>query len=281
MLHCRSCLDSEAPPSLTAAAAALAGGFVEAGLAGSDPALLTRLMAQLIALLKAKASKRQQQLYSEWVPLQAYLALLQAHAQFATAGESVLDADSRHVVQSAQESHHRSAFLLAVAAHFPWKDASNNTHGNGLANIICILYSFIGTGRAVSLWLTVRSKPTEQLLTSPNVCKQLLNLEVTCKIRACIPDADVVHYLVTTMVGLCRQLVAAWVAVVQDYAVLGTHGPLVQAAYTPRLFPAPSLSIIARLQPNLHSCWPAALAALAVTLPQAAGGYLSPDLHLV
>ncbi|KAL0055345.1 hypothetical protein WJX82_010851 [Trebouxia sp. C0006] len=172
----RSCLDSEAPPSLTAAAAALAGGFVEAGLAGSDPALLTRLMAQLIALLKAKASKRQQQLYSEWVPLQAYLALLQAHAQFATAGESVLDADSRQVVQSAQQPHH-------------------------------------------------------------------------------------------------RQLVAAWVAVVQDYAVLGTHGPLVQAAYTPRLFPAPSLSIIARLQPNLHSCWPAALAALAVTLPQAAGDH--------
>lgn len=122
MLHCRSCLDSEAPPSLTAAAAALAGGFVEAGLAGSDPALLTRLMAQLIALLKAKASKRQQLLYSEWVPLQAYLALLQAHAQFATAGESVLDADSRQVVQSAQEPHRRCAFWLAVPAHFPQKD---------------------------------------------------------------------------------------------------------------------------------------------------------------
>jgi hypothetical protein len=91
---------------------------VEAGLAGSDPALLTRLMAQLIALLKAKASKRQQQLYSEWVPLQAYLALLQAHAQFATAGESVLDGDSRQVVQSAQEPHHRSDFLLAVPADF-------------------------------------------------------------------------------------------------------------------------------------------------------------------
>ena len=155
MVHCRSCLDSEAPPSLTAAAAALAGGFVEAGLAGSDPALLTRLMAQLIALLKAKASKRQQQLYSVWVPLQAYLALLQAHAQFATAGDSVLDADSRQVVQSAQEPHHRCAFLHALAAHFPWKDASNNTHGNGSANIICMLHSFVCTGRAASLWLTV------------------------------------------------------------------------------------------------------------------------------
>ena len=104
-----------------------------------------------------------------------------------------------------------------------------------------------------------------------------------------LPDACVVQYLVNCVVqyvvncviGPCRQLVAAWVAVVQDYAVLGTHGPLVQAAYTPRLFPAPSLSIIARLQPNLHSCWPAALAALAVTLPQAAGGYLSPHLHLL
>lgn len=70
---------------------------------------------------------------------------------------------------------------------------------------------------------------------------------------------------------LFRQLVAAWVAVVQDYTVLGTHGPLVQAAYTPRLFPAPSLSIIAKLLPHLHSCWPAALTALAATLPQAAG----------
>lgn len=70
---------------------------------------------------------------------------------------------------------------------------------------------------------------------------------------------------------MCRQLVAAWVAVVQDYAVLGTHGPLVQAAYTPRLFPVPSLSIIARLLPKLHTCWPAALRALAATLPQAAG----------
>ena len=91
------------------------------------------------------------------------------------------------------------------------------------------------------------------------------------ELGACTADACVVQYLVTTMAGPCRQLVAAWVAVVQDYAVLGTHGPLVQAAYTPRLFPAPSLSIIVRLQPNLHSCWPAALTALAVTLPQAAG----------
>ena len=43
---CRSCLDSEAPPSLIAAAADLA-----AGLAGSDPLLLTHLMAQLNSLL--------------------------------------------------------------------------------------------------------------------------------------------------------------------------------------------------------------------------------------
>lgn len=53
--------------------------------------------------------------------------------------------------------------------------------------------------------------------------------------------------------------------------MLGTHGPLVQAAYTPRLFPTPSLSIISRLLPNLQTCWPAALRALAVTLRQAAG----------
>ena len=75
-----------------------------------------------------------------------------------------------------------------------------------------------------------------------------------------------------------RQLVAAWVAVVQDYAVLGTHGPLVQAAYTPRLFPAPSLSIISRLLPSLQTCWPAALRALAATLPQAAGKPSLPHL---
>lgn len=100
-------MDTEAPPSLTAAAAALAGGFVEAGLAGSDPLLLTRLMGQLVGLLQAKANKRQQQLYSEWVPLQAYLALLQAHAQFANAGESVLDAESIQVVLSVQQPHYR------------------------------------------------------------------------------------------------------------------------------------------------------------------------------
>ena len=104
---CRSCLDSAAPPSLTAAAAGLAAGFVQAGLAGSDPLLLTRLMAQLTALLQAAASKRQQQLYSEWVPLQAYLALLQAHAQYATAGPHVLDEESRQVVQAAQAPHYR------------------------------------------------------------------------------------------------------------------------------------------------------------------------------
>ena len=108
-LHaCRSCLDAEAPPSLTAAAAALAGGFVEAGLAGSDPLLLTRLMGQLVNLLQTRSSK-QQQLYSEWVPLQAHLALLQAHAQFATAGAAVLDAESIQVVQSAQQPHYRCA----------------------------------------------------------------------------------------------------------------------------------------------------------------------------
>lgn len=64
-------------------------------------------MGQLVGLLQAMSSKRHQQLYSEWVPLQAHLALLQAHAQFATAGESVLDADSRQVVQAAQEPHYR------------------------------------------------------------------------------------------------------------------------------------------------------------------------------
>ena len=80
---------------------------MQAGLAGSDPLLLTRLMAQLTALLQAAASKRQQQLYSEWVPLQAYLALLQAHAQYATAGPHVLDEESRQVVQAAQAPHYR------------------------------------------------------------------------------------------------------------------------------------------------------------------------------
>lgn len=82
---------------------------MEAGLAGSDPLLLTRLMGQLVGLLQTRSSK-QQQLYSEWVPLQAYLALLQAHAQFATAGEAVsLDAESIQVVQAAQQPHYRSA----------------------------------------------------------------------------------------------------------------------------------------------------------------------------
>ena len=80
---------------------------MQAALAGSDPALLTRLMGQLVGLLEVRASKRQHLLYSEWVPLQAYLALLQAHAHFATAGEAELDAESRQVVISAQEPHYR------------------------------------------------------------------------------------------------------------------------------------------------------------------------------
>lgn len=89
---------------------------MEAGLAGSDPLLLTRLMGQLVVLLQTRSSKRQQ-LYSEWVPLQAYLALLQAHAQFATAGTAVLDAESIQVVQSAQQPHYRCRTLhLCVCA---------------------------------------------------------------------------------------------------------------------------------------------------------------------
>ena len=87
---------------------------MQAGLAGSDPLLLTRLMAQLTGLLQAAISKRQQQLYSECVPLQAYLALLQAHAQFATAGEDVLDAESRQVVQTAQAPHYRYGQSLHI-----------------------------------------------------------------------------------------------------------------------------------------------------------------------
>ena len=88
---------------------------------------------------------------------------------------------------------------------------------------------------------------------------------------ACVLLTSVSLLLPNRLQFVSRQLVAAWVAVVQDYTVLSTHGPLVQAAYTPRLFPAPSLSIIAKLLPNLHSCWPAALTALAATLPQAEG----------
>ena len=87
---------------------------MEAGLAGSDPLLLTRLMGQLVVLLQTRSSKRQQ-LYSEWVPLQAYLALLQAHAQFATAGTAVLDVESIQVVQSAQQPHYRCANLYLIA----------------------------------------------------------------------------------------------------------------------------------------------------------------------
>lgn len=49
---------------------------MQAGLAGSDPLLLTRLMTQLTGLLQAASSKQQQQLYSEWVPLQVNLSLL-------------------------------------------------------------------------------------------------------------------------------------------------------------------------------------------------------------
>lgn len=74
-----------------------------------------------------------------------------------------------------------------------------------------------------------------------------------------------------------RQLVLAWLAVVQDYAVLGSHGPLVQSAYTPRLLQpldlTPTPSIISGMEPHLQACWPAALRALAAILPQAQGNF--------
>lgn len=130
LLCCRSCLNGEAPPSLTAAAASLAGGFVQAGLAGSDPLLLTRLMGQLVGLLQARSSKRQQQLYSEWVPLQAYLALLQAHAHFATAGLTVLDADSIQVVQAAQQPHYRCFLFLSHVLQPTNSNAASRRHGD-------------------------------------------------------------------------------------------------------------------------------------------------------
>ena len=71
---------------------------------------------------------------------------------------------------------------------------------------------------------------------------------------------------------------------VQDYAVLGSHGPLVQAAYIPRLLQpldlTPTPSIIASLRPHLRACWPSALRALAAILPQAPGGLYMPVCHV-
>ena len=48
------------------------------------------------------------------MPLQAYLALLQAHAHFATAGKAELDAESRQVVVSAQEPHYRYSLPVSI-----------------------------------------------------------------------------------------------------------------------------------------------------------------------
>ena len=83
----------------------------------------------------------------------------------------------------------------------------------------------------------------------------------------------------------CRQLVLAWLAVVQDYAVLGSYGPVVHAAYTPRLLQPldllPTPSIITSLEPHLQACWPAALRALAAILPQAPGGMLPMSMSFI
>ena len=67
----------------------------------------------------------------------------------------------------------------------------------------------------------------------------------------------------------------AWLAVVQDCAVLGSQKALVQAAYTPCLLQPLELvstpSIIASQLPHLQAYWPATLRALAAILPKARG----------
>lgn len=57
-----------------------------------------------------------------------------------------------------------------------------------------------------------------------------------------------------------------WAALLQDYAVLGSQPPAVQAAYTPRLFDAPSPSVLPTVQLYLERAWPAALSALSSML---------------
>ena len=64
----------------------------------------------------------------------------------------------------------------------------------------------------------------------------------------------------------CRILRGLWVALLQDWLILSTQPAHVQAAYQPRLFAAPTPSVLAAVKPFLQKSWPLVLAATCAVL---------------
>ena len=69
--------------------------------------------------------------------------------------------------------------------------------------------------------------------------------------------------------SVCRILQGLWVAMLQDWLILSTQPPHVQAAYQPRLFAAPTPSVLAAVKPFLQKAWPLVLAATCAVLSSA------------
>ena len=67
----------------------------------------------------------------------------------------------------------------------------------------------------------------------------------------------------------CRILRGLWVALLQDWLILSTQPPHMQAAYHPRLFAAPTPSVLAAVKPFLQKAWPLVLAATCAVLSSA------------
>eukprot|EP00884_Botryococcus_braunii_P001693 jgi/Botrbrau1/11524/Bobra.0393s0003.2 len=104
-------------------------------------------------------------------------------------------------------------------------------------------------------WVAVRAK-----VSLLEVHAQFATYAATCADESCGEP------VVTAQAPYLRTLVGQWAALLQDYAVLGSQPPAVQAAYTPRLFDAPSPSVLPTVQLYLERAWPAALSALSSML---------------
>ena len=60
-----------------------------------------------------------------------------------------------------------------------------------------------------------------------------------------------------------------WVALIQDWLILSTQPFSVQAVYSPRLFTAPSPSVLTTVLPFLQTAWPSVLSAACSLVPPA------------
>lgn len=80
---------------------------------------------------------------------------------------------------------------------------------------------------------------------------------------------------------LCRTLQRQWVALLQDWALLGSCSPEAAAAYTPAFLPEPAAAVLPRVADAIDKAAPASLLALSSLLAgacDAAGLVCYPSL---